>query len=117
MLQRGVETSDMDVRWVSSLSWYFLNLFGLRSIFALILGDDNAADGMRDMQAMGAMGGMATGGPGQPDPVKLFAAERENLELTEHRWELNDVDTRLLEKYGKVPSKSTPAILQKGKRA
>ena len=38
MLQRGIETPDMDVTWVSSLSWYFLNLFGLQGIFKLILG-------------------------------------------------------------------------------
>jgi len=24
MLQRGIETNDMDVSWVSSLSWYFV---------------------------------------------------------------------------------------------
>ncbi len=41
MLQSGVATRDLDVRWVSSLSWYFLNLFGLQSVFIFILGDDN----------------------------------------------------------------------------
>lgn len=41
MLQRGIETPDMDVRWVSSLSWYFLNLFGLNGLFGLILGGEN----------------------------------------------------------------------------
>ena len=41
MLQSGVMTRDLDVRWVSSLSWYFLNLFGLQSVFIFILGNDN----------------------------------------------------------------------------
>ena len=41
MLQSGVATRDLDVRWVSSLSWYFLNLFGLQSVFIFLLGDDN----------------------------------------------------------------------------
>lgn len=41
MLQSGVATRDLDVRWVSSLSWYFLNLFGLQSVFIFILGNDN----------------------------------------------------------------------------
>lgn len=43
MLQRGIETPDMDVRWVSSLSWYFLNFFGLNGLYRLILGSDNCA--------------------------------------------------------------------------
>lgn len=41
MLQRGIETPDMDVRWVSSLSWYFLNFFGLNGLYRLILGNEN----------------------------------------------------------------------------
>ena len=41
MLQSGVMTRDLDVRWVSSLSWYFLNLMGLQSVFGFILGSNN----------------------------------------------------------------------------
>ncbi len=41
MLQRGIETPDMDVRWVSSLSWYFLNFFGLNGLYRILLGSDN----------------------------------------------------------------------------
>ena len=40
MLQRGIQTPDMDVRWVSSLSWYFLNFFGLNGLYRIILGGD-----------------------------------------------------------------------------
>ncbi|KAG0223763.1 ER membrane complex subunit 3 [Actinomortierella wolfii] len=109
MLQRGVETSDMDVSWVSSLSWYFLNLFGLQSVFTLILGSGHAADAMRDMQAMSTMGMGPAAGPqlsptGQPqDMNKIFLSEKENLEIAEHEWGLDNVETRLLVKYGKKP--------------
>ncbi len=41
MLQAGVATRDMDVRWVSSISLYFICLFGLQSVFTYILGSDN----------------------------------------------------------------------------
>lgn len=44
MLQRGIETPDMDVRWVSSLSWYFLNFFGLNGLYRVVLGGDNGKD-------------------------------------------------------------------------
>jgi hypothetical protein len=100
MLQRGIETAEMDVTWVSSLSWYFLNLFGLRGIFGLILGDGNAADGMRDMQQM-AQPQQAMMQPGQPqDMLKVFKSEKESLDLIVHQWELSDIEDRLLAQWG-----------------
>ena len=44
MLQRGIELSTLDVTYVTSLSMYFLILFGLNGLFALLLGEDNEAD-------------------------------------------------------------------------
>ena len=41
MLQAGVATKDMDPRWMSSISWYFLCYFGLQFVFNFLLGSDN----------------------------------------------------------------------------
>ena len=99
MLQSGVMTRDLDVRWVSSLSWYFLCLFGLQGVFVFILGNDNAASQMA--QQMGAMQPAAgAAGPVMPgqDVGKMFVAEAENLEVAEWWGVLDGVEDRLLAK-------------------
>ncbi|KAJ3511500.1 hypothetical protein NLJ89_g4062 [Agrocybe chaxingu] len=102
MLQRGIETPDMDVRWVSSLSWYFLNFFGLNGLYRLVLGNDNLADSSQSMTASPFAGGATAAGP--QDYVKLFKAERDNLEFSEglYNWAGKDVEDRVLRKYGKL---------------
>ena len=90
MLQRGIELSTLDVTYVTSLSMYFLFLFGLRGLFALLLGEDNEADDAQIMQQQ--MGG---GQPGQ-DMTKVFKAEVDNLNLVEHKWALENVEQYLL---------------------
>jgi ER membrane protein complex subunit 3 len=108
MLQRGIETADMDVTWVSSLSWYFLNLFGLRSIFTLILGNGNAAnESMQAQMAMVPGMGAAAGGIPQPAEVaKVFKNEKEFLDLIHvdsalegERVFMEGVEERLLLRY------------------
>ncbi|ELU12104.1 hypothetical protein CAPTEDRAFT_175793 [Capitella teleta] len=94
MLQRGVELSALDASWVSSASWYFLNVFGLRSMYNLILGQDNAADQTRMMQDQ--MTGAAMGMP--PDPSKAFKAEWEALEISSHKWALEQIEDELVNK-------------------
>jgi hypothetical protein len=45
--------------------------------------------------------------PGPQDYSKLFKAERDNLEFSEglYNWVGNDVEDRVLRKYGKIPAK------------
>jgi hypothetical protein len=96
MLQSGVATKDLDVRWVSSLSWYFLNLLGLQSVYSLILGGGNSAGGMAAMGANPAMMNMQQ--PGM-DFNKLYQAEAENLELVKHSYLLDGIEDRILAQY------------------
>ncbi|KAJ6134539.1 ER membrane protein complex subunit 3 [Penicillium sp. IBT 18751x] len=99
MLQSGVMTRDLNVQWVSSLSWYFLNLMGLQSVFGFILGSDNSANQMA--QQMGMANPAAMMNPLQPgqDPDKLFLAEAENLEVMEHFSILNGIEERVLQNF------------------
>ncbi|KAK1829880.1 integral membrane protein DUF106-domain-containing protein [Podospora conica] len=96
MLQAGVATRDMDPRWMSSISWYFLCYFGLQSVFNFLLGSDNSASQMAAQ--MGQMGPQQAQmfGPGT-DPDKQFLAEAENLAVIEHYSVLDGVEQRLLE--------------------
>ncbi|KAL8943964.1 MAG: hypothetical protein Q9211_000782 [Gyalolechia sp. 1 TL-2023] len=95
MLQSGVATRDLDVRWVSSLSWYFLNLFGLQSVFIFILGNENAANQMaQQMSQMNPGAGAGMFQPGQ-DADKVFQNEAENLEVLEHKYILKGIERRI----------------------
>ncbi|OCF41936.1 hypothetical protein I317_04238 [Kwoniella heveanensis CBS 569] len=108
LLSRDLPMPDLDVRWVSALSWYFLNLFGLNGVFKLILGSNNAAVDARDLTAMsalsGAGGGMMAGPGGQPDMSKLFKSEVENLALAEglYKWVGEGIEDRVLRSWGKL---------------
>jgi len=106
MLQRGIETPDMDVRWVSSLSWYFLNWFGLNGLFRVLLGSENAAAQQQDLASSPFAGAGNAPAMGPQDYGKLFVSESENLQLAQgvYQWVGDGIDERILRKYGKLPS-------------
>ena len=78
MLQRGIELQSLDVTYISSLSWYFLNFFGLRGVFNLCLGE-NTLDDTQAMQQQMAMG---------MNTEKAFASVKENLDMLDHEFVL-----------------------------
>ncbi|XP_072963933.1 uncharacterized protein [Typha angustifolia] len=86
MLQNGIDLSTVDVSYVSSRSWYFLNLFGLRGLFSLILGEENATDDTQRMMQMSGGFGM--------DPSKSLGAEKDSLDIIQHEWALPKMERR-----------------------
>lgn len=101
MLQRGVGLTTLDTAYVTSMSWYFLVMFGMRGLYSLVLGAGATTDDTAMMQAQMGMG--QQGQPGQPpDMGKIFAAEAENLQIVEHTWFLDAAEERLVKAAGRA---------------
>ncbi len=95
MLQRGILLTSLDTAYVTSLSWYFLVMFGMSGLYSIVLGAGAETDDTKMMQAqMGMAGGQQPAQ--QPDMNKIFAAELENLQLIEHKWFVDAAEERLL---------------------
>lgn len=94
MLQTGIICQDLDVRWVSSISWYFISVLGLNPVYNLI--------GLND-QDMGIQAGI--GGPqGPQDPPqsqvdKAMHAMANDLTIIQHETCLDNVEQRVLKQY------------------
>ena len=108
MLQRGISLTTLDTSYVTSMSWYFLVMFGMRGLHTLVLGAGASTDDTAMMQAQ--MGMMQQGQPGQPpDMGKLFAAEAENLAIVDHAWFLDGAEERLLNANSKASASRAAA--------
>ena len=105
MLQRGVDLPSLDVTYVSSLSWYFLIVFGLSGVLQLLLGEATVNDTalMQQQMAMvrAACGWLAprvraaTDSPPQGmDTKKAYVVERDALESLPHDWALPEVEKK-----------------------
>merc|ERR1712050_235301 len=94
MLQRGINLTTLDTAYVTSMSWYFLVMFGMRGLYSIVLGANAETDDTKMMQQQMGMGGAQPGQ--QPDMNKIFAAEAENLQLVEHTWFVDNAEEKLL---------------------
>ena len=101
MLQRGIDIRTIDASYVSSLSWYLLNMFGLRSLYTLFLGSGaSTGDDEASLQQMAMpMGGMPM--PGGMGPAVSYEApyknERDELEMKAHVYGVKDAELRLVQ--------------------
>ncbi|OBA19447.1 transmembrane protein [Metschnikowia bicuspidata var. bicuspidata NRRL YB-4993] len=99
MLQNGVNTPNLDPRYVSAISWYFVNLFGLRPIYSLLMADPKAARDIVAQQQQQQQVMPNLGGAGGPKVEKVFKAEAESIQILDHEYVLAGITQRILEKY------------------
>lgn len=103
MFQRGLfDLTTLDTSYVSSVSWYFLVMFGLRAFFRLAMGDPLQEE-MEGTEIQKELGRDYGGGPpgAQFDGPKLLRAEADNLELINvrsRRFKVDDAERNLLGK-------------------
>mmetsp|Transcript_11415 Transcript_11415/g.27598 ORF Transcript_11415/g.27598 Transcript_11415/m.27598 type:complete len:304 (-) Transcript_11415:2341-3252(-) len=114
MFQRGLEgLATLETSYVSSISWYFLVMFGLRGFFKLAIGSPTL-ETQETHQAWHKLGKQPPGrsGPaGAPDDdkqIKMLEQEGDNLEMLlpkQFKSNLDQVEKRLLQnKYPKKKS-------------
>jgi len=104
MFQRGLfDLTTLETSYVSSVSWYFLVMFGLRAFFRLAMGDplQEEMEGNEIQKELGRDYG-GGGPPGnQFDGPKMLKAEADNLELINvrsRRFQVDDAEKNLLGK-------------------
>lgn len=83
MLQKGIDVHNIDVKYISSLSLYFLSFMGIDKFFSLISKDENLQQNMSQMNA-----GMAQPNPfaAQGGAQKSFKAEIDNIKTLRHQF-------------------------------
>jgi hypothetical protein len=101
MFQRGIALEDLDVSYVSSLSWYFLTLFGVRGLYLVTLGNDkvmmdNTEMMVSQMNQMNAMGGAAGNTQDGAADMKLLETEKNEIEILTYRCMIEESEQRLL---------------------
>ena len=109
MFQRGLMLNTLDTSYVSSVSWYFLVMYGLRGLLRLIIGDQPKSD--RDDMALQVSLGTAMGGGGQFDATKAMKGEGDSLEMSRYTGSLTAEAERKLvkgriEKLHRAPTKN-----------
>tara|TARA_B110000285_G_C14960580_1_gene531473 strand:+ start:500 stop:958 length:459 start_codon:yes stop_codon:yes gene_type:complete len=108
MTQQGVRLLNLDPSWVSSMSWSFLLIYGLSGILQLLITDRAAL--AESMMAQAGTQMMNQGGMmGQSkDYNPILKAEKENYEILNWKFELDDVEDAFVVKYkGRMPAQAS----------
>lgn len=99
MLQQGLNLPDVDVSYVSAISWCFILVFGLNSILQHFDGADNYSMLKEQEQMMKAPMQMMNMGQPVTDFDKILSGEKENIEIIPQFSILEEASDKLIEKY------------------
>ena len=100
MFQRGVMITDLETSYVSSVSWYFLLMYGLRGLFKLNMGMPSQ-DELYNNQLQQEMGSSLMAPPAF-DAKAAAKGEAENIDIAKYRGVISGSEKRLLgNKYPK----------------
>ncbi|CAE7905825.1 EMC3, partial [Symbiodinium sp. KB8] len=83
MTQSDLALATLDTSFVSSLSWYMIVLYGIRTLVMLAMGN-SSSDAMDEAKMMQMQMGMGAGASPQWDPNSAYKAERTNYELAQY---------------------------------
>lgn len=95
MLQQGIVTPDLNVRYVSSISWYFVNLLGLKPVYSLLMDPSAANELVQQQQQNQQLPNL--GAPGAPKIDKIFNKEAEDIQILTHDSIYDGIVDRVLE--------------------
>lgn len=96
MLQSGVMTADLDVRWVSAISWYFISVLGLDPVFNLLT-SENTDSQLGMMQTQTPQGPDMMSQPAQVESQMKALAN--DLTIAQHECCFDNVEARVLSMY------------------
>mmetsp|Transcript_18003 Transcript_18003/g.38424 ORF Transcript_18003/g.38424 Transcript_18003/m.38424 type:complete len:262 (-) Transcript_18003:12-797(-) len=105
MMQRGVEVASLEPGYVSSLCWYMFVMMSSYSLIGLVQNLVSKSDSELDDNPMMAMMGSVSGGMnpmmpgGGPDMSKVYKQEQESLEMIQHEFVLENIETELWRKW------------------
>ncbi len=100
MLQTSINTRDLNASYVSSISWYFVNLLGLKSVYALVFNDNSLANKLMAQQQQQPIQPQIAGAG--PSAQQLFQNRLESLKIAQFNSCLDGTKQRLLHYYENI---------------
>jgi hypothetical protein len=102
MFQRGLDLVTLDTSYVSSVSWYFLLMYGLNDFFNLVFGGSSQKQETTDSEMilfdLGCTPGQGGPVPDKFDPKAAIKEEMDNLDITNQKPFVDEAEKRLLGK-------------------